>query len=690
MRWSSRDYFLPKRHRKRSLSEKTNKLTGEKNILNRFYFVAGGMFLIAGLIVFHLVQIQFFEGETYRQLAQKNTTRNFTIPANRGNVYADDGSLLATSVPKYDIRFDAVTVSEAHFKAEMPKLAKALSKKFGKPTSYYRDKFRKARANKNRYVSVAQGLGYADYIEVKGMPLFRKGPYRGGLIVEQRTIREHPLGKIGERLVGNEKPDKPGKYEVGFEGAFDQYLKGKDGRRLKQKIAKGQWKPVFDDNEVEPQDGFDIISTINVNIQDIAHHALLKQMEYYQAEHGSVIVMEVETGAIKAVSNLGRTSQGRYYEKLNYAVGESHEPGSTFKTVAMMVALEDGVIDTATVVDTKQGRIRLLGRDINDSRKGGYGEISAARALEVSSNIGLATLINDNYADQPEKFLAYLNEWKLDQKAGIPIVGEGEPMIPGPGHERWSRNALPSMAYGYNLHLTPLQTLTFYNAIANDGVMVKPRFIEEIRVMNEPVARFEPEIINEQICSEKTLMEIRDILKNIVKRGTGSKLYSEHFSMAGKTGTARTEYWMADWQTNRRYISSFAGYFPADQPKYSCIVVIHKPSIKRGYYGADVTGPVFKRIAQKIFTDSPLIEYLDPDTTQAPRIASDYENYYQKIQEEELQVPDLIGMAGMDAVALLENAGMQVETIGNGTVYKQSLGKGSPFREGQQIVISLD
>lgn len=665
-------------------------MTEAKNsILNRFYFVAGGMFLIAGLVVFQLVQIQFMEGETYRALAQKNTTRNFTIPANRGNVYSDDGSLLATSVPKYDIRFDAVTVSEANFKEHMPELSKSLSRKFGKSVSYYQDKFRKARANKNRYVPIARGLGYADYIEVKNMPLFNMGPYKGGIIVEQRTVREHPLGKIGERLVGNEKPDKPGRYEVGFEGAFDQYLKGKDGRRLKQKIAKGQWKPVFDDNEVEPQDGFDIISTINVNIQDIAHHALLKQMEYYEAEHGSVIVMEVKTGAVKAVSNLGRTSEGRYYEKLNYAVGESHEPGSTFKTIAFMAALEDKVIDTATVVDTKTGKKRFYGRDIHDSRRGGYGEISAARALEVSSNIGLATLIDDNYAQDPDKFIAHLKEWKLDQRAGIPILGEGKPVIPGPGHDLWSKNALPSMAYGYNLRMTPLQILTFYNAIANDGVMVKPRFVNEIRVMNEPVARFEPEVMNDKICSETTLTQIQDILQNIVKRGTGSKLYSEHFSMAGKTGTARTEYWMADWENNRRYISSFAGYFPADNPKYSCIVVIHKPSTSKGYYGADVTGPVFKRIAQKIFTDSPLIDRLDPDQVQAPTLVADFDTYFSQVQKEDLAMPDLRGMAGMDAVALLENAGMVVETTGNGTVYQQSVVKGSHIIKGQQVTLRL-
>ncbi len=662
----------------------------EKNILNRFYFVAGGMFIFAGLIAFKLVSIQFVDGEKYRDMAQKNTTKNFTIPANRGNVYADDGSLLATSVPKYDIRFDAVTVSSEDFNEHLVPLSKKLSGMLGKSSSHYQNLFRKARANKNRYLSVAKGLGYSDYIKMKNFPMFNLGPYKGGIIVNQRVVREHPMGKIGERLVGNQKRNEPGVYEVGFEGAFDTYLKGKEGRRLKQKIAKGQWKPVFDDNEIEPQDGYDIVSTINVNIQDIAHHALLKQMEYYEAEHGSVIVMEVKTGEIKAVANLGRTSSGKYYEKLNYAVGESHEPGSTFKVMAYMSALEHGKIDTATVVDTKQGSKRFYGRNIHDSKRGGYGEISSARALEVSSNIGLATIIDDHYAKNPQQFVDQLWDWKLNERIGIPIIGEGKPVIPGPGHDLWSKNALPSMAYGYNLQMTPLQTLTFYNAIANGGTMVKPRFIKEIRVMNNEVETFETEILVDQICSEETLKQIQNILKNIVKRGTGQPLYSPYFSMAGKTGTARTEYWQEDWESNRRYISSFAGYFPADNPKYSSIVVIHKPSTKKGYYGADVTGPVFKRIAQKIFTDSPLIDAVQNIEENDPMIASDFEKYYDETQGEIKKIPNVIGMAGMDAVSLLENAGLKVRTVGNGTVKAQSLEIGSIIRKGQQITLNLN
>tara|TARA_B100000787_G_scaffold28941_1_gene19191 strand:+ start:13294 stop:15297 length:2004 start_codon:yes stop_codon:yes gene_type:complete len=662
----------------------------EKNILNRLYFVAGGMFLFALLIAVKLIDIQFIEGDAYRALAAKNTTKNVVIPANRGNVYADDGSLLASSVPKYEIRFDAVTVNKKDFDENLVPLSKEMSKMFGKPASYYQNILRKARSNKNRYLLIAKRLGYSDYIRVKKMPLFRKGPNRGGFIAESSTVREHPMGKIAERLVGNEDRNTPGHYSVGLEGAYHEQLSGKEGRRLKQKISKGRWKPVYDENQVEPQDGHDVISTINVNMQDIAHHALLKQLEEYQADHGSVIVMEVATGEIKAVANLGKSRNGGYYERLNYAVGESSEPGSTFKTIALTVALEHKVLDTATVVDTEKGSVRMYGRSISDSKRGGYGEISAAKALEVSSNIGFARMIDGAYKDDPKKFTDQIKKWNLHQKIGIPIMGEGEPVIPEEGDALWSKNALPSISYGYNLQMTPLQILTFYNAIANNGTMVKPHFIKEIRSWNKQVEVFKPEVLIPKIASQTTINKIQEVLKNIVLRGTGKSLYSENFSMAGKTGTARIEYGNLElWLKDKKYVSSFAGYFPAENPKYSCIVVIHKPSATKGYYGADVTGPVFKRIAQKIYTDSPLraevaaVDLIDQATK------NDFESYYKKAQQRSVKIPDVKGMAGMDAVALLENLGLRVHLKGNGTVRHQSLNTGEKIKEGQEIILHL-
>lgn len=660
-----------------------------KNLMNRFYIVFGALLVFALAISVKLINLQFVEGDKYRELAEKTTVKSFEIPANRGNIFGDDGSLLATSVPKYDIRFDAVTASDEDFKENLLPLSEGLSKMLGRSVTYYQDRLTKARAERNRYLLITKNLGYSDYIKIKSLPLFNKGPYKGGIIVEQRTVREHPMGKIAERLVGDEAFDRPGYYAVGLEGAYNDLLTGRNGRRLKQKIASNQWKPVYDTNEIEPQDGYDIVSTINVNIQDIAHHALLKQLEHYQAEHGTVIVMEVATGKVKAMANLGRTDKGTYFEKLNYAIGESHEPGSTFKLMAFMAALEDKVIDTSTIIDTQHGVKHFLGRNIYDARRGGYGKISAARVMEVSSNIGIATVIHDNYSKNPEKFLNHLKKWRLDQPTGISIKGEGMPVIPGPGHKLWSKNALPSMSYGYNLRLTPLQTLTFYNAVANNGVMVKPRFVDEVRMSSDNIITYETEILNPKICSDETLTQVREILKNAVKRGTGRSLYSPEFSMAGKTGTAQTEYWMADWKANPRYVSSFAGFFPAENPKYSCIVVIHKPSTRIGYYGGDVSGPVFKRIAQKIYSESSLIEEIEDGNPKHPSLDEKFDDYYAKLHNAEQKIPNVKGMPAMDAIALLENLGLKVRIVGRGRVNDQSLLPGEMLKKGQEIVLKL-
>ena len=653
--------------------------------LKRFYVVAAGLFLVAAAVVFKLSQIQFVQGDHYRAIAAEKTTQNIPIKANRGNIYANDGSLLATSVSRYDIRFDAVTVSGANFEKFMPELSRALGTYFGRSASYYQKILQKARSGNKRYQLIARDLNYTDFLAVKQMPLLNLGPYKGGLIVVQKPTREHPMGKIAERLVGHNTTSDTMQYNVGLEAAFDSFLRGQDGHRLKQKIAKGQWKPVSDENELEPRDGFDVVTTIDINIQDIAHHALLTQLEYYEAEHGTVVVMEVATGAVRALANLGRTAKGTYYEKLNYAVGESHEPGSTFKTIAFAAALEDRAIDTAQIVDTRLGSKAFYGRMITDTK--GHGKISAARALEVSSNIGLASLIDQAYSQEPERWLNYFKAWRLDTILGLPISGEGRPEIPRPGDAKWSKNALPSMAYGYNLRMTPLQILTFYNALANDGRMVKPRFVDRIISDNKIIHQYGPQIINPKIMSDQTLVQVKDVLKNIVTRGTGWALYSEYFSIAGKTGTARTEYWMEDWEENRRYISSFAGYFPADQPKYSCIVVIHKPSTKKGYYGADVTGPVFKRIAQKIYTDSPLRDTIQLPVGPIPELKVQEAQFTQAIGETPETIPDVRGWALMDALAVLENLGLQVEVRGRGNIIDQSPKAGAALGQTQKVTL---
>ncbi|WP_299254961.1 penicillin-binding protein [uncultured Lacinutrix sp.] len=648
------------------------------------------MFIFGLAVVVKLLTIQYIHGDKYRELADSRTIEDKPIPANRGNVYSVNGNLLATSIPKYDIRIDTKTPKKKIWQEQIGPLCDSLSKYSGRSSSYYRENLRKARAKKNRYYLLARDIGYSDYIRLRDFPLLKLGAFKGGLIVEQTTKREHPMGGISMRTIGYERTDEDGNItRAGLDGAFgEKYLKGVDGHRMKQKIGKGQWKPIKDSNEVEPQDGYDIYTTINVNVQDIAHHSLLEQLEKYDAEHGCVVVMEVKTGEIRAISNLGKSKSGKYYEKRNYAVWESHEPGSTFKLMAVMAALEDKVIDTSTIIDTKSGYKTFYGRGITDTR--GYGKISVGKAFEKSSNIGMATIIDDNYSKNPSKFINRLKQWKLHENLNLPIVGEGDPVIPKPGDKIWSRNALPSMAYGYNMQLTPLQTLTFYNAVANDGEMLKPRFLRQVKELDREIESFDKEIRVKKIASDETIKKAQKLLENVVERGTGKGMYSKYFSMAGKTGTARTDYGdFEKWKKDRKYVSSFAGYFPVENPKYSCIVVIHKPSIKIGLYGADVAGPVFKRIAQKIFTDTPIIDEIESLEVENAAIDKEFQNFYDIANTYLTIMPSVIGLPVMDAMALCENLGLKVKMSGNGVVKSQSIPKGQKVKKNQTIVLEL-
>lgn len=664
----------------------------DKHISYRIYLVAVFIFLMAIAIVVKLTNIQWVEGNYYRKLAKQRTVRNFVIPANKGNIYSADGSLLATSIPNYEIRFDSKAAKEENFEKHVKPLSDSLSVIFGRPSGYYQNELRKARANKNRYYLIARNLSYTDYVRIKGFPLFNLGAFKGGIIVEQETVRKHPIGKIAERTIGYDRIDPATGVEVGkgIEWAFKSYLNGKDGKILKQKIAKGQWKPIRDLNEVDPVDGYDVISTIDVFIQDIAHHALLKQLEDYEADHGCVVVMETETGHVKAISNLGRAKDGSYYETTNYAVAESHEPGSTFKLVGLMAILEDKVADTATVYDSKGGEIKYYGRVVRDSHKGGYGKISLARGFELSSNTVLVQAVYDNYKNNPAKFVDHIRGFGLNRTLGLHFKGEGRAIIPHPDDKNWSGVSLPWMAFGYGVSVTPMQTLAFYNSVANNGVMVKPQFVSEIKEWNKTIKKFDTEVINPKVCSPETLKKVKAVLQNVVKKGTGSKLYSKEFSMAGKTGTAMVNYGKAG-REGMYYASSFVGYFPADHPKYSCIVVVHKPNTaKNNYYGADVAGPVFKRIAQKIFTDAPSTNKIKKLDSRVPKQDSSYDKYYVvEANKKSNQIPDLKGMPGMDAIALLENLGLKVKVKGVGKVKNQSLQAGQSISKNTTIVLEL-
>ena len=664
----------------------------QTNILNKLYFISGCMFVFALMVVYNLTKIQFVNGDSYRALAEKRTLKDVVIPANRGNVYSLNGNLLATSVPKYDIRIDLVTSTTQNFEMFLGGLCDSLSN-FNKSSKIELQKqLRKARENKNRYFLLASNLDYSDYLRFRSFPLLKLGSFRGGLIVEQKTKRDYPLGGIAQRSIGYERMDTQGYItRVGIDGAFgEKYLRGVNGKRLKQSIGKGQWKPIDDFNQTEPKDGYDVYTTIDVNIQDIAHHALLEQLEIYKADHGSVVVMETKTGEIRAISNLGRNLEGNYYERLNYAIGESHEPGSTFKLMALAVALEDQKIDTTSIVDTKDGVLSFYGNKVRDSKKGGYGKISVAEAFEVSSNTGVVSAVYEAYKKNPSLFVDGLYRMNLRDSLGLALVGEGKSIIPDPRikNNRWSGIALQWMAYGYGVSFTPLQTLTFYNAIANDGKMVKPRFLKEVKAIDQSVEVFETEVINAQICKPATVKKLQALLKNVVEKphGTAHGLYSENFSMAGKTGTCQKNYSSKD-QLN--YISTFSGYFPADSPKYSCIVVIHEPDKNVGYYGADVSGPVFKKIAQKIYTDAPSMDFIDNINQTSEAVENQFQAYYKLAQAATNIMPDLKGMPAMDAIAILENMGLKVTTIGDGIVEKQSLVSGQKVKPNTNIVLEL-
>ena len=648
------------------------------------------MLVFASSIIFKLIDIQFTNGDYYRELSENRVFKSIEIPANRGNIYSEKGRLLATSVPKYDIRFDALAPTENNFNEYVEELSIKLGENFNKSSEYYIKTLTNARVNKNRYLLIARNLGYLEYMKIKNFPLFRLGSFKGGIITEQYTKRDYPIGGVAQRTVGYERYDDFGNVtRPGIDGAFGpKYLKGENGSRLSQKIGKGQWKPVEDFNQKEPRDGYDIYTTINIEIQDVAHFALLEQLEYYEADHGSVIVMETSTGEIRAISNLGRTSEGKYYEKLNYAIGESHEPGSTFKLMAMVAALEDKVVDTSDVIDTRNGILSFYGRKVRDSKKGGYGKISVAKAFEVSSNTGLVQIVNNGYEKNPEKFIDRIFSMGLNNQLDLELIGEGKPIFTHPSDKKnWDGLDLPWMAFGYGISLTPLQTLTFYNAIANDGKMVKPRFLKEVRSFDKVIETFDTQIINSSVCSKETINKVKQMMTNVVekKHGTAHNIYDKNFSMAGKTGTCQTEY----WKNPNLYISSFAGYFPAENPKYSCIVVIHKPNKSKGYYGNVVAAPVFKKIAQKIYCETPIVkeQKFSNEINIIKEDDNDTNPYYISLNSSIM--PDLSKMELMDAIALLENFGMKVIIQGKGKKINQSIKKGKRIKKNQKIILRL-
>ena len=577
------------------------------NFLMRLYLVSFVMLLFGLGIGYKLFHLQFIDGDKYRKIAKEKSVKSFVVNSVRGNIFSDDGSLLATSTTKYDIFFDAETVSNKIFDSEVKSLAASLSKLLGDDDKWFKY-LKQARKENKRYLPLIKNIDRDKADLIKNFPILKYGSIKGGLIIEEKIKREYPLGKVAERTIGYERIDKNGKYwGVGLEHAYGSFLRGKNGKMTKRKISNGQWKILQSNLNEDPVDGLDIKTTLNTYMQDIVHDYLLEQTQKYEANHSSAVLMDVKTGKIKAISNFGRTEDGKYFEKLNYAIGESMEPGSTFKLMTMVAALEDQVIDTIQMIDTEKGEIDFYGYKVRDSRKGGYGKINAADVFRLSSNTGIVKIITEAYKNQSEKFVDRLFNMGLNNSLDIDIKGEPMPKIPHPSEKDWNGLSLPWMSYGYGISLTPLQILSFYNAVANDGVMVKPTFLDSSNKLGfEYKNNFKRQILNPSICSKSTLSIVQKMLYDVVhhENGTAKNIRSDIVDIAGKTGTAQVGY------TGNKvdYISSFVGYFPADKPKYSCIVVINRPNKSKGYYGSDVAAPVFKRIAEKISSRHPVIE----------------------------------------------------------------------------------
>ena len=650
--------------------------TNQKQFLYRLYLVAGILVFLGFGIGYKIFHIQYVDGDNYRQLAKNKTIQNFTISPERGNIFSDDGSLLAASTTSFDIYFDAVTVSDNNFSKYSNQLSEKLSESLNKSKEFFLKRLVSAKKNNKRYQLIQRGVSIENLNKIKQMPLFRMGGVRGGLIIEKKNSRDYPLNKIAERTIGYERLTKDDNFSgVGLEHAFGSKLRGKNGMQLMQKISNGKWKPISSNNKIEPIPGTDIISTINIGFQDITHHSLLKQLEDFEADHGTAVVMETATGEIKAIANLGRTLEGKYYERLNYAVGEHLEPGSTFKLMSIIAALEDGKVDLNTIIDTKNGVLDFYGSKVRDSKKGGYGKISVNEVFKVSSNTGIVKIINDAYKDDPKMFSNRLYNMGLNNKLGVSILGESNPKIPHPNDKDWNGLSLPWMVYGYGVLLSPLQILTFYNSVANNGEMVKPVFTRQSNSMSNKT------ILNPSICSDDTLEKVKLMLENVVneKGGTGYNIKSNIYKIAGKTGTGQVDY----NTDNMQYISSFVGYFPANKPKYSCIVVIHKPNKKKGYYGATVAAPVFKKIADKIYSLTPeLVNYNKIEKLNSSQI-------YSKVVSPLIDVGNLSIIKGKNyknILPALENLGLDVSFIGTGLVIKNFRFKN---KSQKKIVISL-
>lgn len=692
----------------------------KKSILLRVRIAYMAVFLFGLAIVVRIGYIQFAEGEKWSKMAEEIGLQYRQVDATRGNIYSDNGSLLATSLPFFRLAMDPTIVPDEVYRKDLDSLSYLLSRYFRDASAEeYKRKINNARVNKRQYVQLNKTkIGYQDKKMMASWPIFREGRMKGGVIFEKLDVRLKPFSNLGQRTIGFVNEDQAG---AGLEYSFNKELAGQHGKALFQKMAGGNWKPVYDGTEVKSINGYDIETTLDVNLQDVAESALLRHLQEHDADYGCVVVMEVKTGEIKAISNLSKLRPGEYWEKYNYAVAGLTAPGSTFKLASMIALFEDSNVKLSDSIDTGNGEYKFYQHTMRDHKPGGYGRITVQEAFEKSSNIAIAKMVEAHFGLQPQRFVDYLVDMGLSQPLGFQMKGEGIPLIKNPKDPSWSGISLPWISHGYEVELTPLQVLALYNAVANNGKMIQPIIVRKVKQADKTVQRYEAKVVNPKICSDKTLEKLRAMLEGVVERGTANNINDTYYKIAGKTGTAQK---LIDGKYSKRYYTSFAGYFPADQPKYSAIVVIDNP---KGYrqYGSDVAAPVFKEIADKIYSKDlemhksydrspflpqgvfPVVQAGNRDDLQFILNTLGLSNHLKHDEEwvvaqrsnnaVELKpktvapekVPDVQGMTLRDALFLLENAGLRVQVQGKGRVVQQSQNPGAKALRGSQITIKL-
>ncbi|MDX5420760.1 MAG: transpeptidase family protein [Hymenobacteraceae bacterium] len=696
----------------------------KKSILIRVRVAFLVICLFACAIVYKIVHIQFLDGAKWKKISKERRIHYQPVYATRGNIFSDNESIMATSLPFYRVAFDPTVAKAELFNSGVDSLAMLLSRFYGdKSEEYYRRKIKNARHSGRRYIRLnSRQINYQDKKVMAKWPIFRAGKNKGGVIFEKVEKRFKPFGILAERTIGFINEDKNG---AGLEYSFNSELAGTNGEALFERIAGGN-RPIYDGTEVKPQDGYDIKTTIDINLQDVAENALYKALERTDAEYGCVIMMEVKTGEIKAIANLGKT-KGGYIEDYNYAVGNQGrtEPGSTFKLASMMALFEHAPgINLADTIDTGDGRYRIKNTIMTDAKINGYGKITVQEVFEKSSNIGVAKLMEEYFGNSQQAYVDYLNEFGLNSTLGFQMEGEARPFIKSPQDKNWYGTSLTSMAIGYELKLSPLQTLAFYNAVANNGVKIQPIIVKEIRKADNVIQSFKTRVLDEKICSDATLKKLRVMLEGVVANGTAKNILSADYKVAGKTGTARK---VKDGRYVREYSTSFAGYFPADNPKYSCIVIIDSPK-GVNVYGGDVAAPVFKELADKAYArdlamHKPLLARVVPNKDSMPGVSAgslddlslicnrigisshtkgstDEEWVKVEPQRRSLnfkpnpvlqgKVPDVTGLTLRDALFILGNHHFEVKVEGFGKrVQKQSMAPGADINKDKKITITL-